>query len=181
MQIWARTCRQQLKGAGVLTSACARGSETGKCLGLLCMKTASLFNFFFPQLHFIIQLLDALAASWKELSIVHCWLEGRGRREGNNKAANSFLGVGTAQSALSSSRHPLLLNTHWPIDSPRHTREHRTLGFAPDVSWCKLPFLQEVPALAHGNAAPEPRLANLGEGVCGGRVLVFPVERWFWW
>lgn len=89
MQIWARDVHEQLKGAGVLTSACARGSETGKCLWLpLC------FNFFFPQLHFIIQFLYALAASWKELSIVHCWLEGRGRREGNNKAANSFRGWG---------------------------------------------------------------------------------------
>lgn len=75
---WARPgleAQPLKKESYVLPPACARGSKTGKWPELLYMKTAaslSLFFFFPPQLHFIIQLLDALAASWRELSIVHC-------------------------------------------------------------------------------------------------------------
>lgn len=84
LQVWARRSpsaagrAQRLKGSCVLTSACARGSKTGKCRELFCMKTTALLSLPpappTPQLHFIIQLLHALAASWSELSTVHCWL-----------------------------------------------------------------------------------------------------------
>lgn len=63
---------------GVLCSAscmCQRKQNwevAGAALHENCCLALLIFFFFPPQLHFIIQLLDALAASWRELSIVHC-------------------------------------------------------------------------------------------------------------
>lgn len=116
--------RQQLKGAGVLTSACARGSETGKCLWLpLCLNF-----FFFPTTPLHYPVSRCLGRKLERAIIVGWRVEGGGK--GITKLPTAF-GGGDGTKCFVILSHPLLLSTHWPIDSPRHTREHRTPCFAP--------------------------------------------------